>query len=335
MTMPGLARLCADEVREIPGLNPIGVGNDGRADIVAVQTADSAAMQRALALTTCEDVFLSIGAASTDQSAAALAASLLSPRALERAIVLRDRILGYPLKRRARVRVIARVLDERRFQRTRLRDALLRSARAARPNWRLADTADVEIWAVEWRRGEMIAAIRLSDVTMRQGDGRLRERPGALRPVVARAMLRVARSDEYGVLVDPFCGSGTILHEAVRAGWTASGFDIDEDAVAIATVNAPAAKVALADARKLPLGDRSAHAIVSNLPFGAQYEMQETPEQWLVTVLGEMARILRPGGRAVLLHPLQLPARRAGLTVKASTPLTLLGRRTTLWQLEH
>ena len=75
-----------------------------------------------------------------------------------------------------------------------------------------------------------------------------------------------------GRLLDPFCGTGTILAEAAAVGWTVEGGDIDADAV------------------------------VSNLPFGRQYEMDAGA---LAAALREMDRVTAPTGAIVVLYPSQ------------------------------
>jgi tRNA G10 N-methylase Trm11 len=87
-----------------------------------------------------------------------------------------------------------------------------------------------------------------------------------------------------------------------------------------------------ADARRLELPDSSLGACVSNLPFGQQYEVQGKMQEWLRTVLAEMARVTRPGGWLVLLAP-QIPriALPISLQPRESYPIQLLGTRTTIW----
>src|SRR5260370_25843201 len=69
-----------------------------------------------------------------------------------------------------------------------------------------------------------------------------------------------------GVLLDPCCGTGTILGEALAAGWAAGGTDIDEAAIAAASRTAPAAAGQLGDARVLLRPDARGGASVSELP---------------------------------------------------------------------
>jgi tRNA G10 N-methylase Trm11 len=86
------------------------------------------------------------------------------------------------------------------------------------------------------------------------------------------------------------------------------------------------------DARSLELADQSVAACVSNLPFGRQYSVQGDVHAWLQSVLREMARVTRPGGRAVLLVP-QLPRAVVPETLRLRDRLhlRLLGTATTIW----
>ncbi|MBV9140548.1 MAG: hypothetical protein JO115_06500, partial [Pseudonocardiales bacterium] len=86
-------------------------------------------------------------------------------------------------------RVVTRVVDESRFKRTELRDAITTAVEAQRPRWRVEDPAELELWVLEYQRATFVAGLRLSDKRMRRhGGGRTNERRGALRPVVAAAM---------------------------------------------------------------------------------------------------------------------------------------------------
>ena len=134
------------------------------------------------------------------------------------------------------------------------------------------------------------------------------------------------------MLLDPCCGSGTILGEALAAGWRARGLDIDPEAVRAARRNAPGADVRVGDARALEVGDHGVGASVANLPFGQRYGVQGDPHDWLGSVLGELARVTRPGGRVVLLHP-RLPHSvvPGTLRMRDRMPIRLLGMGTTVW----
>jgi tRNA G10 N-methylase Trm11 len=138
--------------------------------------------------------------------------------------------------------------------------------------------------------------------------------------------------EAHGVLLDPCCGSGTLLGEALAAGWNAKGLDIDPEAVQIAQENVPGADAQVGDACKLEFADASVGACVSNLPFGQQYSVQGDMSAWLRSVLGEMVRVTRPGGRVVLLAPdISRSVLPGQLRTRDRFPIRLLGTKTTIW----
>jgi 23S rRNA G2445 N2-methylase RlmL len=327
-TVPGLGGLLRDEVGADPGLEPEGEpGFDGRADIVFFRVRRGARF-RLDSLRLAEDVFVQI-AGSGGGPADRVAAALVPRDGLERALSARSGYAGH-LSPSMTFRVITRVMDESRFQRTELRGAVERAIAAGRPRWRLADPADLEVWVAEYRHARFVSGLRLSDQSMRQhGAGRARERQGALRPVVAAAMVRLAGAP--GRLLDPCCGTGTIAAEASAAGWRAWASDISGEAVTAARANAPEAVIQRADARDLPYAGGEFDAVVTNLPFGRQFRVGPGRDAWLRAVLREAARVTRPGGRVVLLAPPPLPHLAAGLVPAGSYPIRLLGVPARIW----
>lgn len=327
-TLPGLGRLLRQEIDTHPDLEPVDeLGNDGRADIVFFRMRRRAQPEFA-ALHLAEDVFVTLAQAGTG-TPRRVADSLVTRADLERCLSVWTRFAGH-LRSSMTYRVIARVVDESRFQRTELRDAVMTTVAAHRPRWRVADPAQLELWVLEHQRGAFVAGLRLSDKRMRQhGDGRTTERRGALRPVVAAAMIRLA-GHSLGRVLDPCCGSGTLLEEALAAGWEAVGSDLDAEAVAIAHQNVPRATVDRADVLHLPQDDATFDAVVSNLPFGRQFPVPN-PARWLRQALAEMARVTRPGGRVVILVPPPVPREWSELTLVSSYPLRLLGVSTRIW----
>jgi len=58
------------------------------------------------------------------------------------------------------------------------------------------------------------------------------DKSGMLPPKLARIMINLSQTDKNGVLLDPFCGSGTILTEALTLGFkNIIGTDISEKAI--------------------------------------------------------------------------------------------------------
>jgi tRNA G10 N-methylase Trm11 len=259
------------------------------------------------------------------------AGSLVTRTGLEHGLSVWTRFVRH-LNSSMSYRVIARVLDESRFKRTELRAAVTSAVAAHRPRWRVEDPADLELWVLEYQRARFVAGLRLSDKRMRRhGGGRETERRGALRPVVAAAMVRLA-SQPPGRMLDPCCGSGTILAEALSVGWEAVGSDLDGEA--IARENVPRAMLDRADVLDLPHEDGTSDAVVSNLPFGRQFTVED-PARWLRQALAEMARVTRPGGRVVVLVPPPVPRGMVGLDLATSYPLRLLGVPARVWAFQR
>ncbi len=134
----------------------------------------------------------------------------------------------------------------------------------------------------------------------------------ALRTVVAYGMLRLARLENMpGCILDPFCGSGTILLEAAAMFPQARivGADKVLECVEGARENILAAgldsrvSVEHADARDLveewPAG--SVDAVVTNPPFGVRLGQKTDFEHLYDRFLRGVEHVLRPGGRAVFL----------------------------------
>jgi 23S rRNA G2445 N2-methylase RlmL len=329
--VPGLSRMLRRQLEQDDGIECTGTGFDGRVDLVFFE-ADRAGRETAMASRLAEDVFAETGRASRTGASGpgAVAALAWPPDGVQRALsVWADEVR--PLSGSMSFRVIARVLGESRFLRTDLRQAMTVAVGRDKPRWRTADPAQLEIWISEWHDGQYVAGLRLSGAQMRQHGGRGAERPGALRPTVAAAMVQLA-GPPGGVLLDPCCGAGTILAEALAAGWKAEGTDIDSGAIEAATVNAPRARVQLGDARELLLPDDSVGACVSNVPFGRQFSVQGDQADWTAEVLGEMSRVTRSGGSVVLLCPeLPRPAIPAALRLRKQVPLRLLGTAPSIW----
>jgi len=328
---PGLAGLLAEELESMAGVRVEDTGRDGRADVVLL-SAETSALQQVVTSRLAEDIFVEIGRTlrSDGDRAQWIAGRLWRPERVRRALAVRA-VMTRPVKERTTFRVIARVLQERSFLRTDLRRHLADAIQRHQPNWRFSDPADVEVWVVEYKPGKIVVGLRVSDKRMRQHDGRDVERSGALRPTVAAAMVRLA-GQPAGTLLDPCCGSGTILVEGAAVGWHSRGIDIDPDAVRIARKNAPDAEVTEGDVRQLPCADSSVRTCVSNLPFGKQYTVEQDMNVWLRGALSELARVTQPCGRVVLLAPdIPRSVTPTSLTLTERVPIRLLGARTAIW----
>jgi SAM-dependent methyltransferase len=330
--VPGLTALVTSDLEQLPGVHVTGGGFDGRSDVILFDV-DRGGRPGLWTLRTIEDLFAEVGRTtrSGGDSAPGIAGRLWRPDGVQRALSAWAADVR-PLSGAMTYRVIARVQQEQAFLRTELRRGLTQAIGRDKPRWKTADPAQLEVWASEYAPGRLVAGLRLSDASMRQHEGRETERAGSLRPTVAALMVGLA-GEPRDVLLDPCCGAGTILSEALAAGWPdVQGSDVEAAAVEIAGRNVPRAGVIQGDARSIDLPDASVDAVVSNLPFGQQYEVEGSMRTWMSAVLGELTRVTAPGGRVVLLAPVvPVSVMPRPLRVIRQEPVRLLGTKTTLW----
>jgi len=96
----------------------------------------------------------------------------------------------------------------------------------------------------------------------------------------------------HGKVLDVACGTGDMAVELLRQGCSVTGVDLSKEMLAIAKRKAPQAEYRLADVERLPFGDASFDAVTC--AFGVRNFVH------LDQSLGEMLRVLKPGGRMVI-----------------------------------
>jgi tRNA (guanine6-N2)-methyltransferase len=216
------------------------------------------------------------------------------------------------------------------------------------PSWKPAEeNAAVEVW-LTIDKATAVCGLRLSDRTMRHRTYKLEHRPASLRPTLAAAMVRLAEIKPPHIVLDPMCGAGTLLAEHLAAMRTvrvsyppALGGDLDAGAVRAAAANLRRlgpAQLARWDAGSLPLPPHSVDRILSNPPFGKQLGEPAEIGPLYRRVLREYDRVLRPGGRAVLLvgdaAKLRSAAQAVGWKLHRSLTVRILGQSAvlTVWR---
>lgn len=207
-------------------------------------------------------------------------------------------------------RVIGRQYGKFGYARYQLINAVLKGLKARLPRWTpVADDAQVEFWA-NLLGSQLLIGIRLSDRGMRHRFERKVELPASLRPSVAAAMVLLTEPAAEDVFMDPMCGSGTLLFEREQAGPYKQilGGDVVADRVTAAKRNlhrpgrpGDAMIIRTWDARQLPLDAASVDKVATNLPFGQQIKGPAAPEKLYPPALEELERVVRPGGKIVLL----------------------------------
>lgn len=151
-------------------------------------------------------------------------------------------------------------------------------------------------------------------------------RSGMLPPKLAQIMVNLAARPREATILDPFCGSGTILQEAALLGYqNIIGSDISDGAVRNTQKNlswlllkfdvAADPRVFVSDARDAEeqLAPASVDAIVTEPYLGPPLVGREGPEKiqkaadelstLYSSTVKTFARLLRPGGRVVMVVP--------------------------------
>jgi 23S rRNA G2445 N2-methylase RlmL len=246
-------------------------------------------------------------------------------------------------------RLVAQMEGEHGYLRRDARKALAQGLAGKLPeSWKPAEeNAAVEIW-LTIQEATAICGLRLSDRDMRHRAWKLEHRPASLRPTLAAAMVRLAEVKPQHVVLDPMCGAGTILAEHLAArggprevGGASLGGDLDYAAVRAAEINLrrlDSVGLARWDAAHLPLDSASVDRIISNPPFGKQLSDPEAIGPLYDGMVREYDRVLKPGGRTVLLVSalgvLRGAVRLAGWHQLRRVPVRVLGQKAfiTVWQ---
>ncbi|MFH1451031.1 MAG: DNA methyltransferase [bacterium] len=147
---------------------------------------------------------------------------------------------------------------------------------------------------------------------------------------LARLMISLASANKTGAVLDPFCGSGTVLQELILLGFKKIiGFDINKEAINDSQKNIDwllsqypqidpkqiSLKISLADARELDklLPHNSIDAIISEPYLGPIYE-KPPKKQELAKIIKELselyidffkkaALVLKTNGKIVIVFP--------------------------------
>jgi len=176
-------------------------------------------------------------------------------------------------------------------------------------------------------------------------DRRVAEREGSLPPAVAAAMAFLGKPRADDVILDPVCGSGTLLAEAGAYAPEAELHGIDTDRRAVKTARRNLAHLANTsvepgDARELDLPDGAATLTLANLPFGKQFGDADGTPGLYRAVLAELARTAaRKGWRGVVLAGdgdiLREAVEAAGLAISRQLTVRVRGEPASMAVLER
>lgn len=303
--IPGLEQVAWEEIRQrLTGASRVA---DARELVLFRWHGSPSAL---LELRTTEDVFAvvdysnDLGLAYRDLRA--YAQKLRLRRAWDTAAELYRRTRPRKVKRTT-FRVVAQMWGRHGFRRVDAQRAVEGVVAARFPRWKwVSDEAHLEVW-LHLQPSFVMTGVRLSDRTMRHRRYKIAHLPASLRPTLAAALVFLSQPRPGDRFCDPMCGAGTILIERAMAEQYAGLWGGDRDATAIVAARAnigPRHRPLTLhrwDAGRLPLADASLDRLVTNLPFGKQIGTPETNRLLYRDFFRETARVLRTGGKAVIL----------------------------------
>jgi tRNA (guanine6-N2)-methyltransferase len=135
--------------------------------------------------------------------------------------------------------------------------------------------------------------------------GSLERLPWSTNPVVAEVVVRLAKIRPGHRVLDPFCGTGTLLIAAHRRAQATELIGSDKRSIRLARRNLAAralsASLTIAEAEAIQQPDRSIDRVIANLPFGKRVGSHRDNLRLYPAAIAEIARVLTDDGRAVLL----------------------------------
>jgi 23S rRNA G2445 N2-methylase RlmL len=345
MVLPGLEPIAAEEITD-------DLGGEVKKTARGLVVFRAAEVERVLELRTTEDVFLLAWGSDALTYRAEDLKSIRRWTAHEadwnRLLAIHHALRPKP-KGKPSYHLVAQMHGQHGYRRVDALEALAAGLAGHFPaSWRpVGENAAVEVWlTIDGRTA--VCGLRLSDRSMRHRTWKQEHLPASLRPTVAAAMVRLAEPRPGLRLLDPMCGAGTILGEAIDharrhrlATLDVWGGDREANAVRAAETNLRRlgpARLERWDATRLPLDDASVDRIVSNPPFGKQLSRPEEIAPLYRRLVPEYDRVLKPGGRAVLLvseaDVLREAARAAGWKLLRQLEVRVLGQPAviTVWR---
>jgi 23S rRNA G2445 N2-methylase RlmL len=179
---------------------------------------------------------------------------------------------------------------------------------------RLENRATAYGWEVIVRasRNAIVLGARPAAIADPRFGYRVSDVPASLHPTLAAAAVRLAPASANDVVVDPFCGAGTILAEraVLRPYRALHGIDVNPRALAAARRNLTSfVDVTLRKTDFSALADlRPVDMIVTNPPYGRRVSSAPEAKALHRRLDDLVTRALTPGGWLVVFRPLEFPA---------------------------
>lgn len=271
---------------------------------------------KSLQLATADDVFLMIGEIDgIDRTRASLTRLRERAHGLPWTSTIANLRCLRPHAAWASTTIAASSRGKRNYNRYEIEEALAESATAAlglphRPS-RAPRSATPELSIrVHLDGARAVIAARVFDMPLHRRAYKLDSSVGTLHPPLAAAMAMISGLHSSSRVLDPFTGVGTIPIEAklLQPHALAMGSDIDSARLHHAAANARRADASVdfirADAGRLPWTAGAFTHVISNVPWQRSVALGGRLAHAPLERDREIARVLSPAGRAVLLvHP--------------------------------
>jgi len=198
--------------------------------------------------------------------------------------------------------------------------AILTRAPKAKVNLKNPDKTFIGIVTNE----KLIFGLKLTEIqTKTFSERRPRKKPffhpSAMPSKLARCMVNLAHGKTEGLMLDPFCGTGTSLIEATYIGCRPLGADAQKRMILgckrnLSHFNVTAEGLVLADARQLPFF--KVDCVVTDPPYGRSAStLKSTTKQLVRDVLAGSHDLLEVGQRICIAAPKTLNIKALGLSL--------------------
>ena len=160
--------------------------------------------------------------------------------------------------------------------------------------------------------GRLLSRIDRSSFERRKARNMPFNHPISIHPKFARALVNLARVPSGGRLLDPFCGTGAIVLEAVLSGLEAMGTDLSSRMVEGARENLSSqgveAALARCDVGSIAAVVGAVDGIATDPPYGRSTSTNGEPVGELLNrALGSFSEVLDKGARvAIAVHEVEL-----------------------------
>lgn len=329
LTTRGLESITQDEMTTVPDLH---ITNTEYRRIHATYKGD---LSRLLALKTMDDIFITLAHwADIDHKRAMLPIFTEYARQLKLTSSIEALRAIRPLPEVLHFSITVSFVGKRNYNADEVKQAISEGMVQTHPTWHYSadDTqasVNIRIFIIH---DEAVVGLRIGETPLHRRAYKQHSLQGSLKASVASAMVQSATLSKGQWVLDPFCGSGTILIEAIQQGIQAIGGDINPDVLAFAGLNAMEAGISQQtnqwDARALPIKTASVNCIVSNPPWGRQITVDASLKRLYQASFAEMQRVVKVGGEIILLTTLPefipaTPTQQIEISLHGQRPLIL------------